>query len=120
MRTCEANELLEVLSDELRTVVADHPWRHAWVGPAGPLQDGLHVAFLHFFADFPMYDEPTAPIEHGEQEVERAGDVEVTHVDLPVFVRHQWLFESSSPFWTEWAKSQPIVRQWKQGRKDCR
>jgi hypothetical protein len=89
----KAAELLEVLGDELWTIVDDDPWRHAWVGLTDPLQDDLHLSFLHLFADFPVHDEPTATIEHGEQEEERARNVEVTHVDMPVFVRRQWPVE---------------------------
>src|SRR4029079_11742958 len=50
------------------------------------LEDGLHVLFLHFLADFPVDDETAVAIEDGAEEVKGAGDVEVTDIDMPVLV----------------------------------
>ena len=44
-----------------------------------------------------MNDVTTATVEHGAEEVKRAGDVEVTDVDVPVFVRRERLHETG-PF----------------------
>ena len=92
----DADELLEVLGDELRAVVGDDAWRDAGVGFAGALDDGFHVGFLHFFADFPVDDEAAAAVEDGAEEVKGAGDVEVTDIDVPVFVRLQRLDEAGA------------------------
>ena len=54
---------------------------------AGALDDGFHVDFLHFFADFPVHYEAAVAIEDRAQEVEGAGDIEVTDIDMPVLVR---------------------------------
>ena len=61
--------------------------RGVGVGFAGALDDGFHVDFLHFLADFPVDDEAAAAIEDGAEEVEGAGDVEVADIDVPVLVR---------------------------------
>ena len=92
----DADELLEILGDELRPVVADDAWPSVGVGLAGALEDGLDVTFLHFFADFPVDDEATVAIEDGAEEVERAGDVEVTDIDVPVFVSLERLDEAGA------------------------
>ncbi len=92
----DADELLEVLGDELRAVVGDDAWSDAGIGFAGALDDGFHVGFLHFLADFPVDDEAAAAIEDGAEEVKGAGDVEVTDIDVPVFVRLQRLNEAGA------------------------
>ena len=63
---------------------------------AGALDDGFHVGFLHFFADFPVDDEAAAAIEDGAEEVERAGDVEVADIDMPVLVGLEGLDEAGA------------------------
>jgi hypothetical protein len=63
---------------------------------AGALDDGGHVFFLHFRADFPVDDEAAAAIEDGTQEVEGPGDVEVADIDMPVLVGFQGLHEAGA------------------------
>ena len=92
----DADELLEVLGDELRAVVGDDAWRGAGVGFAGALQDGFHVDFLHFLADFPVDDEAAAAVEDGAEEVKGAGDVEVADIDVPVLVGLEGLHEAGA------------------------
>src|SRR5581483_11744798 len=87
----DANKLLEVLGNELGSVVANDAWPGVGVGFAGALDDGFHVGFLHFRADFPMHDEAAAAIEDAAEEVKRPGDVEVTDIDVPVFVGFEGL-----------------------------
>ena len=62
----------------------------------GALDDGFHVGLLHFLADFPVDDETAAPIEDGAEEIERPGDVEVTDINVPVFVGCQGLDEAGA------------------------
>ncbi len=94
----DADELLEVLGDELGAVVGDDAWRDAGVSFAGALDDGFHVGFLHFFADFPVDDEAAAAVEDGTKEVEGAGDVEVADIDVPVLVGLERLDEAGAFF----------------------
>jgi hypothetical protein len=82
----DAEELFEVLGDELRPVVGDDAWRFAGEGFASALDDGFDVGFLHFFADFVVDDEAAATIEDGAEEVVSAGDVEVADIDVPMLV----------------------------------
>ena len=56
------------------------------IGFAGALEDGFHVGFLHFLADFPVDDEAAVAVEDGAEEVKSAGDVEVADIDVPVLV----------------------------------
>jgi len=92
----DADELFEVLGDELGAVVGDNARRDGRVGFTGALDDGFHVFFLHFLADFPMDDQTAAAIEDGAEKVKGAGDVEVTDIDMPVLVGLQGLDETGS------------------------
>lgn len=92
----DADELFEVAGNKLRAVVGDDAWCHAWIFFPSPLQDGFDLDFLHGFADLPVDDETAATIEHAAQKVKGAGDVEVTDIDVPVFVRLEWLHEASA------------------------
>ena len=106
----DADELLEVLGDELGTVVGDDARLGVGVGFAGALDDGFHVGFLHFFADFPVNDEAAEAVEDGAEEVKRAGDVEVADIDVPVFVGLQRLDEAGA-FFGERGRARPGVRR---------
>jgi len=92
----DADELLEVLGDELRPVVADEAWPFARILLAGALQNGFHVDFLHFLADFPVDDVAAEAVEDRTQEVEGAGDVQVADIDMPVLMRFEGLHEAGA------------------------
>src|SRR6266404_6267275 len=92
----DADELFEVLGDELRPVVADDAWARLGKLFAGPQDDGLHVAFLHILADVPVDDEAAIAVEDGAQEIKGAGDVEVADVHMPLLVRLQRLDEAGA------------------------
>ena len=92
----DADELLEVLGDELGAVVADDAWLGVGVSFAGALDDGFHVGFLHFLADFLVDDEAAVAIEDRAEEVKGAGDVEVADIDVPVLVGLQGLHEAGA------------------------
>ena len=94
----DADELLEVLGDELGAVIGDDARPGIRVGFTGALDNGFHVGFLHFLADFPMHDEAAGAVEDTAKEVERAGDVEVADIDVPVFVGFQRLDEACAFF----------------------
>jgi len=91
-----ADELFEVPGDELRAVVADQAWPFAGELLASTLQDGFHVDFLHFVADFPVNDIATAAIKHRAEKVKGPGNVQVTDIDMPVLVRLQGLHEAGA------------------------
>ena len=101
----QPDELLEVAGDELRAVVADDP--RVLVGELlfGPLHDDLHVLLRHRSADLPMDDVAAVAVEHADEVVERAGDVEVADVDVPVFVGRRG-----------WTKPVPLREGWAQRR----
>jgi hypothetical protein len=92
----DADEFLEVLGDELRAVVGDDARTLPGEFFAGALEDGFHVDFLHFLTDFPVNEVTAAAIEDRAQEVKRAGDVQVTDIDVPVFVGLQRLHEAGA------------------------
>jgi hypothetical protein len=59
----DADELLEVLGDKLRSVVGDDAWACRGELFTGALDDGGDVGFGHGFADFPVDDEAAVAIE---------------------------------------------------------
>jgi len=94
----DADELLEIFGDELGAVVADDAWLDVRVQFAGALDNGLHVRFLHFFADFMMDDEAAVAVENGAKEVEGAGDIEVAEIDVPLLMSLERLDEACAFF----------------------
>lgn len=80
----DANERLEVLGEELRAVVGDDPRLLAGELFFRPLQYDLDIPLGHRFANFPVNDVAAEAIEHGDQMVERAADVDVGNVAVPV------------------------------------
>ena len=88
-----ANELLEVLGDELRTVVGDDPWLGLREPLAGPLHDDLHIAYMLLLSKFAVHDESAAPIQNTAQIVKGALEVHIGHIDVPVLVRTERLHE---------------------------
>lgn len=59
-----------------------------------PLHDQLHVRLLHRLADLPLHDVTAEPVEHAAQVVERASQVQVGHVDMPLLMRLFGLHEA--------------------------
>src|SRR5580692_11802773 len=92
----DADELFEVLGDELGSVVGNDAWPGVGAGFAGALDDGFHVNFLYFLADFPVDDEAAAAIEDGAEEVKGAGDIEVADIDMPVLMGLEGLDETGA------------------------
>src|SRR5258708_11372583 len=90
----DPDELLEVLGDELRAVVRDDPGPRVGESFPGPLDDRLNLGLGHARADLPVDDEPAAAIEQAAEVEERAGDVDVRDIDVPVLVGPQGLHEA--------------------------
>lgn len=95
-----SNKLLEILGNELRSIVGDDARSDIGMELASTLQDGFHVDFLHFFADFPVDDESAEAIEDGAEEVESASDIEIADIDVPFVMRRQRL-HIARPFFGE-------------------
>jgi hypothetical protein len=85
--TANANELLEVPGDELRPIVGDDPRCHVGELLTCPLDDLLDVGLGHGLAQLPMDQVSATAIQEAAQVVERAGDIDVRDIDVPVFVR---------------------------------
>ena len=79
--TADADEFLEVLGDELRATVRDHPRPGVGISFAGALDDGLHIDFLQLFSDLPVDNEAAAAIEDAAEEVKGPCDVDCTFRD---------------------------------------
>src|SRR4029450_13388970 len=94
--SANANELLEVPGHELRPVVRDDPGTLPGEMLARPLDDRFDLRLFHSRADLPVHDVPAVALEQRAQEVERAGDVDVGDIDVPVFVRSGGLHKARS------------------------
>lgn len=92
-QAAQLDELLEVLGHELRAVVGDDPRPLLRELLQGPLQDHHLVLLRHRGADLAMHDVAAVAIEDRRQVVERAAEVHVGDVDVPMLVRPGALLE---------------------------
>lgn len=90
----DADEVLEVLGHELRTVVRDDTWRHPREAFPGPLDDLLDFLLFHGCTDFPVDDEAAAAIQETAQVVEGTRDVEIRDVHVPVLMHPKGLLKA--------------------------
>src|SRR5256886_6393684 len=92
--SADPDELLEVLGDELRPVVRDDPGPRVGMTLACPLNDRLDLGLGHALADLPVDDVPAAAVEQATEVEERAGDVDVRDVVVPVLMHPERLLEA--------------------------
>src|SRR5579864_2426940 len=92
-----ADELFEVSRDELRTVVGNDARLRFWVFLLGSLQNDLDLCLCHGLAQIPMHDGSAKAVQYAAQVVERARNIDVAHVDMPVLMRLRRLLEAG-PF----------------------
>jgi hypothetical protein len=90
----DANELLEVASDELRAIVGDDSRLGFQVLLLGSLQDHFDIGFSHRLTQIPMHEETTESIQNAAQVIEGAAQVDVGNVDMPVLMGLQRLLET--------------------------
>ena len=89
-----ANEFLEILGDELRAVVRDDSGSCVGESLARSLDDRLNFGFRHALADLPVDDETAAAIELSAKVKERARDIDVRDINMPVLVGPKGLDEA--------------------------
>src|SRR5215831_1950088 len=94
----DSDELLEILGDELRPVVRDDPGPLVGEALTGPLDDRLDLGLGHALLDLPVDDEPAVAIEEAAEREERAGNVDVGDIDVPVFVGPPGLLKALALF----------------------
>ncbi len=80
----DPNELLEVLGDELRSVVVDDPGPRLRMKFLGPFQDDLNVRPGHRLPQIPVDNVSAAAVQNAAQVVDRPADVDVLHVEIPM------------------------------------
>src|SRR6516165_2985133 len=90
----DANELLEVLSDELRPVVGNDSRFNARILLFGTFQNDLNVGFRHRLPQIPMNQETAVAVQDAAQVVERRANVQVGNIDMPMLVRLRLLFKT--------------------------
>ena len=89
----DANELLEVLGDELWPVVGNNSRFKAGILLFGTFQNDLDVSLGHPLAKIPMNQETAVAIQDAAQVVERRANVQVRNIDVPMLVRLRRLFK---------------------------
>src|SRR5579872_4460608 len=82
--------------NELRTIVGDDAWLRCRILLLGSLQNHFDIRFSHGLTQIPMHQETTEPIQNAAQVIERAAQVDVRNVDMPVLMRLQRLLKPSS------------------------
>jgi hypothetical protein len=82
----DPDELLEVTSAELRTIVADDPGMHVGVPPAGTLDDRFDVGLSHVGSNLPVHDGTAEAVEQAAEEEKCPANVHIGKVDVPVLV----------------------------------
>src|SRR6267143_715474 len=82
----DPNELLEVARDELRSVVRDDSVFRLRILFLGSLQDNFDLRSGNRLPQIPMHQETTVSIQHTAHVVERARQVDVGNIDVPVSV----------------------------------
>src|SRR5271157_1810417 len=90
----DADELLEIAGNELRAIVRDDAWLRFRVLLLGAFENYFDIRFPHRLPQIPMDEETTEPIQDAAQVIERAAQVDVGNVDMPVLVGLQRLLET--------------------------
>ena len=83
----EADKFAKITRDTLRPVVGNHARARVGKLLSGALEDGRDVMRRHGFAQFPVHEKPRPAIENRAQIVERARDIDVREIDVPMRVR---------------------------------
>jgi hypothetical protein len=94
----QSDEFLEVLGNELWSVVRDDPGPCFRILLLGPLDDDFYVRFQHPLPDLPVDDEAAASVKKAAQIVKRTTDVDIRYVHMPVLVRQKRLDKACALF----------------------
>ena len=92
--THDPDILLEILGDELRTIVGNNMGLYLRELLMDSLQDNLNILLRHLLAQFPVNDVTAAAIQDAAQVIEGAEDIDVADINMPVFMRLQGLLEA--------------------------
>ena len=95
--TRDPNALLEVLGDELGSVIGNDPRFNAGAPLFGPFQNDLNVALGHRFPQITVNQEKAVAVQDAAQVVERRANIQVANIDMPMQVWLRRLFKAS-PF----------------------
>ena len=92
-----AYELFEILGYELWAIVADDARPSCRALLFGPLYDQLHIRLFHALADLPMDHIAAIAVQNRAQVVERATNVYIADIYVPVLMRRTGLLETLAP-----------------------
>ena len=82
-----ADELIEIIFDELAVSIRDNARFAAGKTLQGPLYGELNILFFHGDAQFMVHHVAGESIDEGNQEQERTQNVHIRNDDVPLFVR---------------------------------
>ena len=88
----EPNELLEILGDELRSVIGNDPRSGFGILLLGPLHNNLCI----LLPELPVDDKTAAAVKQTAQIIKGAADIEMRHIDMPMFMRTKRLHKTVS------------------------
>lgn len=83
----DPDQLLEVLGDELRAIIRDNPGVCIGVLLLCPLNDDAHIDLDHLLLDIPVHKEAAISVQKADQVKERAHDVQIRDIDMPMLMR---------------------------------
>jgi len=92
------DKLLEVLGDELRTVVRDDARPGFGEFFLRPLNDDFYVGLSHLFANLPVNNIAAASVKQATQVVKCSSDVEIRNIHMPMLMGQQWLDKTCTLF----------------------
>ena len=95
-QTGDADELFEIASNELRSVVGDDSRFGVRIFFQAALQDDLDVRLGHGLAQLPVYDGARATVEQRAEIEESPGDVDIGDIDVPVLVGCERLHKTAA------------------------
>ena len=94
----QPDKFLEVLGNELRTVVRDDPGPGSRKLLLGPPEDDFNIRFQHPLPDLPVRYETAAAIQNAAEVVKRAADVQIRDIYVPMLMRQKAAGQSRFPF----------------------
>jgi len=92
----DADEFLEILGNKLWAVIGNDPWPGFRKVLLGALQNDLYIHFRHLFPDLPMDDEATTSIKNAAQIIERAADVDIRNIHMPMVMGPERLHKAGA------------------------
>src|SRR5260370_40405317 len=90
------DEIGKVLRDELAPVVRDHPWPGTWKFLQRSFNHQLDIVFFHLHPQLMMNNVTGEAVDDSDQKQERAPEIDVFDIRVPMLVNAGWLLKTAS------------------------